>query len=107
MLQCASTTCTLYEVGSLCTSACSTCGTLCEAFPITDASSAQLYKIKGCTTVVGDLYIMNLDATVTRTLLYGQLSTIKTVRGVLHFKDNAFLSAMTFMSNLESLGGSV
>ena len=106
-LQCPQQTCTLYEVGALCTSQCSSCGTLCESLPITDASSAALYAIKGCTVIVGDLYIINLGPTVTRTALLGYLKTVNEIRGYLHFRDNAYLSAMTFFSNLVRLYGAV
>ena len=107
LLQCPHQTCTLYEVGDLCTSQCSSCGTLCESFPITDGSSAALYAIKGCTVIVGDLYIINLGPTITRTALLGYLKNVKEIRGYLHFKDNADLSAMTFLSNLVRLYGAV
>ena len=83
-----------------CTSVCSSCGTLCEAFPITDLTSLQLYSSKGCTIVVGDLYILNLPITITRTMLFNNLKNILYIRGGLYFKDNLYLTAMTFMSNL-------
>ena len=106
-LQCPQQPCTLYETGSLCTSQCDSCGVLCESFPITEASSAALYLSKGCTVIVGDLYMVNLAATVTRTVLHGYLKNIQEIRGYLHFKDNAHLSAMTFFSSLVSMYGAV
>ena len=57
--------------------------------------------------IVGDLYIINLGPTVTRTALLGYLKTVNEIRGYLHFKDNAYLSAMTFFSNLVGLHGAV
>ena len=94
-------------MGALCTSQCSTCGTLCEAFPITDLTSAQLYSDQGCTVIVGDLYMLNMPASMTRTALYAHLKTVTTIRGTLYFKDNLYLSAMTFLSNVVSLNGAV
>ena len=105
LTQCPETTCPMYEVGGLCTSVCSTCGTLCEAFPITDLASLQLYKTKGCTTVVGDLYIMDLPVTVTKKLLFDNLKSVQYIRGGLYVKDNPFLSALTFLSNLVGVYG--
>ena len=96
-------TCSLFEVGSVCTSSCSTCGTLCEAFPITDLTSLQNYGIKNCTVVVGDLYISNLDSTLIRVVLFNNLQGIRTIRGSLYFVDNVFLTAMTFFSKLMSV----
>ena len=97
--------CPLYEVGSLCTTQCESCGTLCEAFPITDVASAELYMSYGCTIVVGDLYIMDLPNPVTKKVLYNSLQAVKTIRGGLYFKDNAYRTALTFLSNLESVYG--
>jgi hypothetical protein len=94
-------------VGALCTSQCSTCGTLCEAFPITDLPSVLLYSDQGCTVIVGDLYMLNMPASMTRTALYTHLKTVTTIRGTLYFKDNLYLSAMTFLSNVVSLNGAV
>ncbi len=99
--------CPLFEVGSLCTSRCSTCGTLCEAFPISDVNSAALYSSQACTVIIGDLYILNLPASMTRTILLAHLKTVQTIRGALFFKDNLYLSAMTFLSNLVNLKGAV
>ena len=99
--------CSLFEVGALCTSRCTTCGVLCEAFPITDLASVLLYSSQGCTTIVGDLYMLNMPALMTRSLLQSHLKTVTTIRGTLHFKDNLYLSSMTFLSNVVSLNGAV
>ena len=95
----------MYEVGSLCTSQCSTCGTLCEAFPISDLSSLQLYATHECVVVVGDLYIHDLPATVTRGALLSTLKTVQYIRGSLYFKNNLFIPAMNFLSNLVGIYG--
>jgi hypothetical protein len=81
-------------------SQCQNCGTICEAFPITDISSAQLYSGKECTIITGDLYIQDLPTSVTKKLLFDSLQTVRYVRGDLYFLDNPFISAMTFFSNL-------
>lgn len=57
--------------------------------------------------IVGDLYMLNMPASMTRTALYDHLKTVTTIRGTLYFKDNLYLSAMTFLSNLVSLNGAV
>ena len=88
-----------------CTSRCSTCGVLCDAFPITDVSSAQLYSGKGCTIIAGDLYIQNLPTSVTKKLLLDTLQSIRYIQGDLYFLGNTFISAMTFFSNLVGLYG--
>ena len=80
---------------------------LCEAFPITDLASVVLYSSQGCTTIVGDLYMLNMPASMTRSLLQTHLKTVTAIRGTLHFKDNLYLSAMTFLSNVVSLNGAV
>ena len=96
-------TCSLFEVDSVCTSSCSTCGTVCEAFPITDLSSLQLYATNNCTVVVGDLYISDLDSSIIRSTLFSNLQGIRSIRGSLYFDNNPFLTAMTFFSKLESV----
>ncbi len=88
-----------------CVSKCATCGTLCEAFPITDLGSLKLYSSKGCTVIVGDLYIQDLAAAVTKKLLFDHLKNVQRINGYLHFKDNRYISAMTFFSNLVGLHG--
>ena len=85
---------------SVCTSQCATCGVLCAAFPITDLDTLTLYKTKGCTTIVGDLYITNLLPVVTKRLLRQNLQNIQYIRGGLYVENNPYLNAMTFMSNL-------
>ena len=86
-------------------SQCSTCGTLCEAFPITDISSAQLYASKKCTIIVGDLYMQNMPTSVTKKLLFDTLQTVQFIKGKLYFIGNRYISAMTFFSNLIGLYG--
>ena len=51
--------------------------------------------------------MLNMPASMTRTALYAHLKTVTTIRGTLYFKDNLYLSAMTFLSNLVSLNGAV
>jgi len=103
--QCGQRTCPLYEVDGRCTSVCNNCGVLCESFPISDLASLQLYKSKGCTIIVGDLYIVGLAVTVTKGLLFDNLRAVRTIRGVLYFHDNIYMSAMTFFSGLEEVHG--
>jgi hypothetical protein len=104
-IQCPTFACPLYEVDGRCTSSCSNCGVLCESFPATDIASLDLYKSKKCTIIVGDLYITNLPSAVIRRTLVDSLGTIKTIRGVLYFQDNHYISAMTFLQNLVSVRG--
>ena len=87
-------------MGSVCTSQCSTCGVLCAAFPITDLNTLALYKTKGCTTIVGDLYIMNLPIALTKKLLLDSLQNVQYIRGGLYVENNPYLNSMSFMSNL-------
>jgi hypothetical protein len=95
----------LFKLDGLCVSQCQNCGTICEAFPITDINSAQLYSGKECTIITGDLYIQDLPTSVTKKLLFDSLQTVRHIRGDLYFLDNPFISAMTFFSNLEGLHG--
>ena len=106
-LQCPSYQCTLYETGSQCTSQCIGCGVLCEAFPITDLPSLQLYSTQGCTIVVGDLYIMTLPVTLVKKVVFNYLMNLRTIRGNLYIVDNQYLSGMTFFSNLVSIQGEI
>ena len=99
--------CSLYEVGTSCVSQCNNCGTLCEAFPITDMNSLQLYSSQGCTIIVGDLYIMGLPSSISQKPLLANLGGIQSIRGTLHFQNNEYLCALTFLKNLVSLGGAV
>ena len=87
-------------MGSVCTSQCATCGVLCAAFPITDLDTLTPYKTKGCTTIVGDLYIMNLPIALTKKLLLDSLQDVQYIRGGLYVENNPYLNAMTFLSNL-------
>jgi len=99
----------LFELGGtsdgVCSSQCSTCGTLCAAFPITDLNTLTLYKTKGCTTIVGDLYIMNLPSTVGKQVLFDNLRHVQYIRGGLYVENNAYLNALTFFSNLFGVDG--
>jgi hypothetical protein len=76
---------------------------VCEAFPITDLSSLQLYATNNCTVVVGDLYISNLESSIIRAVLFSNLQGIRSIRGSLYFDNNPYLTAMTFFSKLESV----
>ena len=51
--------------------------------------------------------MLNMPASMTRAVLYAHLKTVTTIRGMLIFKDNLYLSAMTFLSNVVSLNGAV
>ena len=57
--------------------------------------------------VVGDLYILNIPASFTKAVLTQYLNALTTIRGTLHVRDNTYLSAMTFLSNVVSLSGAV
>jgi hypothetical protein len=105
--QCAGSVCSLYEVDDKCISRCSSCGTLCDAFPISDLASLQLYKSKRCSIIVGDLFIQNLPFDVTRTLLLDALKTVRVIRGKLYFSDNVFIVSMLFFENLKQVSGIV
>ena len=105
VFQCPQLMCPFYQVGQMCTTRCNNCGTLCEAFPITDLSSLQLYKSKGCTIIVGDLYITGLESTIIKKVLYDNLQRVEYIRGDLYFKDNLYISAMTSFSNLKGVYG--
>ena len=104
-IQCPSMSCTLFAVETMCVSSCSTCGTLCDAFPISDLSSLELYKTQGCTVVSGDLYIMGLPSSISKGTLLANLQAITAINGVLHFQDNLFLTSLLFFKNLVSLEG--
>lgn len=95
----------MYSVPPLCTSYCTSCGVLCESFPIRDIPSAQLYLTKKCTVIVGDLYITNLPAPITRKVLAQYLGNIQYIRGTLHVRDNMFRTGMNFFSNLLGVNG--
>jgi hypothetical protein len=92
-------------VNGQCTSVCDNCGVLCESFPITDLASVHLYKSKGCTIIVGDLYITGLAVTVTTKVLFDNLNILRSIRGVLYFHDNIFIPAMSFFSELVEVHG--
>ena len=95
--------CPLFDVNGLCDSSCTTCGTLCAAFPITDQGTLSLYKSKECTIISGDLYMQNIPVDVTRSILTSSLSTVKIIKGDLHFKDNEHLTSLVFLHNLVSV----
>ena len=97
----------MYEIGSTCTSQCSNCGVLCEAFPISDVTSLQLYSTQGCTVVVGDLYILSLPLSIRKKQLLGFVQTIQSIRGSLYVLNNLYLAAMTPFSGLKSIQGDV
>jgi len=65
----------------------------------------QLYKTKGCTVVVGDLYISGLPPTVTRGVLLANLQNVRYVHGDLYMRGNEFIVSMTFLENLVGLYG--
>ena len=104
-LQCGENACKLFDVNSTCVSQCATCGTLCEAFPISDLGSLQLYKTKGCTVVVGDLYISGLPPTVTRSVLFENLQNVLYLHGDLYMRNNEYIVSMSFLGNLVGLYG--
>ena len=97
--------CSLFDVGGLCGSSCTTCGKLCAAFPITDMQSLELYKTKGCTIISGDLYIQNLPIEITRGVLSDHLGSIRYIKGDLHFKENAYIVSMVFFKSLLGVYG--
>ncbi len=97
--------CAMHSQNGLCTSRCSNCGTLCDAFPISDLASLQLYKSKRCTIVTGDLYIQNLPLEVTRTLLLDALKTVTEIRGKIYFLNNIDIVSMLFLENLRRVDG--
>ena len=70
-----------------------------------DLPSLQLYKSKGCTIVVGDLYISSLPVSIYRTVLHDNLQTVRIIRGDIYIVDNEYLTALTFFSNLNSVNG--
>ena len=99
--------CPLFSDGGYCVSSCGTCGTLCNAFPITDMSSLELYKTKGCTVISGDLYIMGLASSISKGTLLANLQGITRINGVLYLLNNAFLTSLLFFENVVELYGGV
>jgi hypothetical protein len=61
--------------------------------------------MKGCTTVVGNLHIVGLPASVFGGILADNLASLRVIRGSLHMTDNMFIASMEFMSNIEVLYG--
>ena len=86
---------------------CNNCGVLCEAFPISDDASLSFYRGKGCTIIVGDLYITNLPLSIFRAILLTAIGSVREIRGTVFMLDNAYIPAMTFFSELQSLRGVV
>ena len=84
---------------------CAGCGVLCEAFPISDLSTLQLYLTKGCTIIVGDLYMINLPSAITKTLLSTNLKNIQYIRGTYHLKDSPWLGSLLHFKGLLGLYG--
>ncbi len=103
IIQCPSLTCLMHEVSGLCTSACSTCGVLCEAFPITDLATADVYQRLGCTTIIGDLYLSNIPTSATRLQLAQRLVKIAQVKGDVVIKDSFFATIVTYLDGLKSV----
>ena len=96
--------CNLFTEGALCASRCPTCGVLCEPFPITGIDSLGLYLSRGCTTVVGDLHIMNLPSTITKAILTNNLATVRDITGTLYIINCQWLDSLLPMQNIVSLG---
>lgn len=86
---------------------CDDCGVLCEAFPITDLTSLELYGSQGCTVIVGDLYIVNTPASISIGVLTENLFSVERIRGTLYVKDNLYRTAMNFLPSLVSVAGVV
>ena len=103
--KCPSLLCPLFEVAGDCVSQCSSCGSLCGAFPITDSDSLAIYNEKQCSIVSGDLYIMNLPSTVTKSDLAHAFQSIRSIRNVPGVMSNQFLSALTFMHDVVGVYG--
>ena len=97
--------CPLFDADEYCVSACSTCGTLCGSFPISDMTSLELYKTQGCSVISGDLYIINLPATITDSVLLENLQGITAINGALHLQGNLFVTSLQFFRNLAVLQG--
>ena len=95
----------MYVVDSYCTSQCNKCGTLCEAFPISDLSSIALYNSKKCVIVVGDLYVTGLPTTVSNGILFSAVGTILEIRGSIFMENNLFRTSMNAFRNLQKVDG--
>ena len=98
--QCSSYPCQLFVLGDVCSSTCPICGVLCEAFPITDLPSLQLYSAQKCNIVAGDLYIMSLAYAIRKAVLFLHLKTVWEIRGSVFILNNQFRTALTFFQNL-------
>ena len=106
-MQCPQYPCQLFQRGDLCVSQCSNCGILCEAFPITDLPSLQLYSEQKCNIVAGDLYIMNLAYAIRKAVLFQHLQTVWEIRGSVFILNNQFRTALTFFQNLLTVSNDI
>ena len=68
-------------------------------------SSLRLYSSKGCTVVVGDLYITNLPFAITKAILTNNLKTITVIRGTLYIQDSPWLGSLLPLKALVSING--
>ena len=87
-------------LGDVCASTCPICGVLCEAFPITDLLSLQLYSEQHCNIVAGDLYLMNQAFSIRKTVLFQNLQTVWEIRGSVYILNNPTRTTLTFFQNL-------
>jgi hypothetical protein len=78
---------------------------LCDAFPISDLTSLELYSSKGCTVVAGDLYVINLPFSITLAVLFEHLHTIQYIRGSLYIKDSPWITSLFPLRNLLGVQG--
>ena len=86
-------------------SQCPLCGTVCASFPVTDADSATYYASKRCTVIHGDLFVTNIPSSVFEELLLDLFSDVKVIRGKIYVNNNLFLTSLSFLGNLTSVGG--
>ena len=86
-------------------SSCATCGQLCEPFPITDLASLALYKTRGCTVISGDLYIINLPSSISKSTLVANLQSITRIHGMIYVLNNEFITSLKFFGNVVELYG--
>ena len=99
-IQCFPRRCTLFEVSSKCVSHCSSCGTLCEAYTITDLSSLQYYSQRNCTVVVGDMYVIDTPTDIIANTFLLHLKTVVSIRGSLILKGIRNLQHLLAFQNL-------
>lgn len=91
----------MFEIESRCTSNCTTCGRLCNAFPITDLSSLSLLQKQDCTVIVGDLYIANLPTSVSNGDVYNAVKNVQEIRGTIFMVNNLYRTSMDAFRNLK------